>query len=80
MNSEFEQNNWTARDHIYGNYAQWAKSAKNSLKECVFVNAALKIRCYIVKYTLLRTAFSVILPNILLVCFLFIFFSSVQSL
>jgi len=36
---------------------------KNNLKECVFVNSALKIQCQIVKYTLLFTAFSAILPT-----------------
>jgi len=35
---------------------------KNSLKECVFVNFALKV-CQIVKNTLLETAFSAILPR-----------------
>jgi len=38
------------------------KMAKNSLKEWVFVNSALKIQCHIVKNTLLQTAFSAILP------------------
>jgi len=33
------------------------------LKECVFDNLALKIQCQIVKNTLLRTAFSAILPT-----------------
>jgi len=33
---------------------------KNSLKECVFVNLALKIKCHIVKNTLIQTAFSAI--------------------
>jgi len=32
---------------------------KNSLKECVYVNLALKIQCHI----LLQTAFSAILPT-----------------
>jgi len=41
-------------------FSQWAKSAKSSLKRCVFVNSALKIKCHIVK---LQTAFSVILPT-----------------
>jgi len=36
---------------------------KNSLKECVFVNLALKIQYHIVKYTLLQTDFSAILPT-----------------
>jgi len=31
------------------------KIAKNSLKECDFVNSALKIQCHIVKNTLLQT-------------------------
>jgi len=30
---------------------------KNNLKECVFVNSALKMQCCIVKNTLLQTAF-----------------------
>jgi len=30
---------------------------KNSQKECIFVNSALKIQCHIVKSTLLQTAF-----------------------
>jgi len=34
-----------------------------NLKECVFVNTALKIQCHIVKKTLLQTAFSAILPT-----------------
>jgi len=33
---------------------------KNSLKECAFVNLALKIQCHVVK---LQTAFSAILPT-----------------
>jgi len=36
---------------------------KSSLKECVFVNWALKIQCHVVKNTLLQTAFSAILPT-----------------
>jgi len=39
------------------------KIAKKRLKECVFVNSALKIRCRIVKNTLQQTAFSVILST-----------------
>jgi len=44
---------------IYGcsHYYCWAKLPKNSLKECVFVNSALKIQCYIVKNTFLQTAY-----------------------
>jgi len=38
------------------------KIANNSLKECDFVNSALKIQCRIVKNPLLQTAFSAILP------------------
>jgi len=34
-----------------------------SLKECIFVNSALKIQCHVVKNTLLETAFSAILPT-----------------
>jgi len=37
--------------------AQWAKSPKNSLKECVFVNLTLKIQCHIVKNTLSTDCF-----------------------
>jgi len=37
--------------------------AKNSLKECVFVNSTLKIQCHIVKCTFLQTVFSAILPT-----------------
>jgi len=37
------------------------KSPKNSVKECVFINSALKIQLHIVKSTLLQTAFSAIL-------------------
>jgi len=36
---------------------------KNSVKECVFVNSALKIQCHVVNNTLLQTAFSAILPT-----------------
>jgi len=36
---------------------------KNSLKECSFVNSALKIQCHIVKSTILQTAFWEILPT-----------------
>jgi len=37
---------------------------KSNLKECVFVNSALNtVQCYIVKNTLLHTAFSAILPS-----------------
>jgi len=36
-------------------------SLKECVKECVFVNSALKIQCHVVKYTLLQTAFSAIL-------------------
>jgi len=31
------------------------KITKKSLKECVFVNTALKLQCHIVKNTLLQT-------------------------
>jgi len=42
---------------------QVGKIAKNNdLKECVFVNLALKIPCYIVKNTLLQIVFSAIGP------------------
>jgi len=34
-----------------------------TLKECVFVNSALKLQYYIVKNTLLQTAFWAILPT-----------------
>jgi len=34
--------------------AQSEKSPKNSLKECVFLNTALKIQCHVVKNTLLQ--------------------------
>jgi len=44
--------------------SQWAKSPKNSMKERVFVNSALKIQCHFVKNTLPQTAFSAILPTI----------------
>jgi len=37
--------------------------AKNSLKECVFVNSALNTQCHIVKTALLHTAFSAIFPS-----------------
>jgi len=36
---------------------------KNSLKERVFVHLALKLQYYIVKNTLLQTAFTTILPT-----------------
>jgi len=36
---------------------------KSSLKKSVFGNSALKIQCHVVKYTLLQTAFSAILPT-----------------
>jgi len=36
---------------------------KSSLEECGFINLALKIQCYIVKNTLLQSAFSMILPT-----------------
>jgi len=36
---------------------------KGSLKECVFVNSALKTQCHIVKITLLQTVFLAILPT-----------------
>jgi len=43
--------------------SQWAKSPKkqkkNSLKECVFINSALKIQCRVAKNTLLQTAFCI---------------------
>jgi len=41
-------------------------SGKSSLKECVFVNSALKRQCHVVKNALLKTAFSAILPTGLL--------------
>jgi len=37
---------------------------------CVFVNSALKIQCHVVKHTLLRTAFSAILPTGIVECHL----------
>jgi len=40
-------------------YSPVGKIAKNSLKECMFVNSALKMQCHAVKNTLLQTAFSV---------------------
>jgi len=43
--------------------SQWAKSLKNSLKEYIFINSALKMQCRVVKNTLVQTAFSVILPT-----------------
>jgi len=45
---------------LFNNFSQWAKSPKDSLKECVFVNS---LQCHIVKNTLLQTAFSEILPT-----------------
>jgi len=36
---------------------------KNSLKECVLINSALKMQCSVVKNTLLQTAFSAILSG-----------------
>jgi len=36
---------------------------KNTLKECSFVNSALKIQCHIIKNTLPQTALSEILPT-----------------
>jgi len=45
-------------------HSQWAKSPKkSSLKECAFDNSAAKIQCYIVKNTLLQTAFSAVLTT-----------------
>jgi len=41
--------------------SQWEKSPNKQLKECVFVNSALKIQCRVVKNTLLQAAFSAIL-------------------
>jgi len=39
------------------------RQKKNNLKEGVFVNSALNLQCHIGKNTLLRTAFSAILPT-----------------
>jgi len=43
--------------HSENQASKWAKSPKNSLKECVFANSALKIQCQIVKNTLLQIGF-----------------------
>jgi len=43
--------------------SQWTESPKNNLKECVYVNSALKIQCHIDKNTFLQTAFSAILST-----------------
>jgi len=43
--------------HPTGQNRQKSSLKKSSLKECVFVNSALKIECQIVKNTLLRTVF-----------------------
>jgi len=42
---------------------QFPEKTKNSPKECIFVDLALKIPCHIVKNTLLQTALSAILPT-----------------
>jgi len=52
------------RSAFFNIIVKWAKFPKNCLKECIFVNLALKIQRYIVKNTLLQTAFSVILPKL----------------
>jgi len=60
----------SANDDVHISH-QWAKSPKNSLKECDFVNSALKIQCHVhSKYSVMlskihlpQTAFSEILPT-----------------
>jgi len=37
-------------DVVFNGSTQWAKSLKSSLKECVFINSALKIVPYCQKY------------------------------
>jgi len=43
-------------------YPSGQNRQKSSVKEFLFVNSALKIQYYVLKNTLLQTAFSVILP------------------
>jgi len=44
-------------------YTQWEKWQKTVWKSVFFVNLVLKLQCHIAKNTLLRTAFSAILPT-----------------
>jgi len=59
---------WKIKEYLinFAAASQWTKSPKNSLKEFVFVNLALKIQCR--QNTLIQTAFSVILPTGLAQC------------
>jgi len=42
------------------------------MKECIFINSALKIQCHAVKNTVLQTAFLAILPIGMLLCWYFV--------
>jgi len=47
------------KDFLSGKNLQ--KKKKNSQKECVFINSALKLQCHVFKNKLLQTGFSAIL-------------------
>jgi len=53
------------RPDVMCHLSEQNRKKKNSPKECVFVNSALKlkIQCHVVKNTLIQTALSAILPT-----------------